>query len=154
MLRSRWVVYEYICKDPGTKTCLTERTNPQVSVYLHIESKYVNNNGFLTPTQGQGGALICWLSVENSRIILEYELTVVFWRVNTTGNKRYYSEFIITWQMGIHLTDSNQDSHLLLALLLRLENDILLNSDAGELSALILLVCSAAFSVIDHEILI
>lgn len=56
--------------------------------------------------------------------------------------------------MEIHLTDSNQDGHLLLALLLRLEDDILLNSDPGELSALILLVRSAAFSVIDHEILI
>lgn len=33
------------------------------------------------------------------------------------------------------------------------EDDILLNSYAGELSALILLVCSAAFSIIDHEIL-
>lgn len=56
--------------------------------------------------------------------------------------------------MEIHLTDSNQDGHLLLALLLRLKDDILLNSYAGELSALILPVCSAAFSVIDHEILI
>lgn len=56
--------------------------------------------------------------------------------------------------MEIHLTDSNQDGHLILARLLRLEDDILLNSDAGELSALILLVCSTAFSVIDYEILI
>ena len=56
--------------------------------------------------------------------------------------------------MEIHLTDSNQDGHLLMAQLLRLEDDILLNSDACELSALILLACSAAFSVTDHEILI
>lgn len=56
--------------------------------------------------------------------------------------------------MEIPLTDSNQDNHLLLAVLLKLEDDILLNSDAGELSALIWLVCSAAFSIIDHEILI
>lgn len=56
--------------------------------------------------------------------------------------------------MEIYLTDCNQNGHLLLALLLRLEDDISLSRYAGELSALILLVCSAAFSVIDHEILI
>lgn len=131
---------------PWNQSCLMERGNPP-------ELKNVNIGSFPSGRK-QGLCLICWLDVENSRIILEYELTAIFWRINTTWNKMYYPEFIITWQMEIHLTDSNQDGHLLMAQLLRLEDDILLNSDACELSALILLVCSAAFSVIDHEILI
>lgn len=79
---------------------------------------------------------------------------VLCFREQTQPGTKVASLFIIMGQTETYLTDCNQDGHLLLALLLRLEDDISLIWCAGELSALILLVCSAAFSVIDHEILI
>ena len=90
-------------------------------------------------------------------ILKKYGLDLVFENFRPVSNFSFVAK-LRKRQLTTNYSSTNQSSyrefHFTETALLKVHNDILLNMDQQEVTLLVLLDLSAAFDIIDHEILI